>query len=111
MTIADALDRPGRRGRTPLRCITANAAGGCSLPLEIEFTLVDSPPAPSGLSVVEVTDTTVGLAWDAVDGASRYRVERRTGSDGEWTVASDSVTSTSHTVEGLSRGDRPTSSA
>ena len=101
LTIADALTALGQ-GTHTAQVYHCNVVGGCSLPLEIEFTLVDSPPAPSSLSVGVVTDTTVALAWDAVDGASRYRVERRIGADGEWTVASESVTGTSHTVEGLS---------
>ncbi|WP_432135338.1 extracellular catalytic domain type 1 short-chain-length polyhydroxyalkanoate depolymerase [Streptomyces sp. bgisy154] len=36
----------------------------------------DALPAPAGLTVTGTTDTTVGLRWEAVDGAASYTVHR-----------------------------------
>ena len=78
-----------------------NAVGGCSTALEITFTLPVLAPAPSGLTTGPVTDATVDLSWDTVTGTDRYRVERRSAPDGEWTTVNDAVTGTSFSVTGL----------
>ena len=44
----------------------------------------------------------MALSWSAVGNASRYRVEYRSG--GPWTVDDDTITGTSHTVDGLACG-------
>ena len=59
------------------------------------------PPAPEGLSAEAAGADSVPLSWSAVPNASKYRVEYRAGMDGEWSTASDSVTETNYTVEGL----------
>ena len=51
-------------------------------------------PAPTGLMAGAAGETSVPLSWTAVPNTSKYRVEYRAGSDGEWTTASDSVTGT-----------------
>ncbi|THA27922.1 chitinase [Streptomyces sp. RKND-216] len=53
------------------------------------------PAAPTGLTAGATTSTSVSLSWDAVDGATGYRVHR----DG---AGASEVTGTSTTVTGLS---------
>ncbi len=59
------------------------------------------PPAPSDLRASEVEETGVTLNWTAVSNAGKYRVEYRAGVSGDWTLDDESITSTSHTVDGL----------
>ncbi len=66
------------------------------------------PPAPTGLSVTEVTVTgptaTADLSWTGVFGADRYRVEYMGGIVTSWTSAG-ATTSTTTTVEELTCGE------
>ena len=74
-----------------------NAAGGCSLPLRITFTLPAplAPAAPTGLKG-EVADRGVGLSWTAPSGVvTGYRVQRRV----------DTIGASSSTIATLSRSD------
>ena len=63
---------------------------------------VPPPPTPVNLSAATAGKNSVALSWDAVANASRYRVEYRSG--GPWTVDDDTITGTSHTVNGLACG-------
>ena len=63
---------------------------------------VPPPPAPVNLSAGAAGENSVALSWSAVGNASRYRVEYRSG--GPWTVDDDTITGTSHTVDGLACG-------
>ena len=103
ISVAGELDYETASSHT----LTAQASDGIedgsdTVTVEIAVTDVaeDPPPAPQGLTAGAIGDTSVSLSWTAVRGASKYRVERRTGS-GEWTVASDSITGTSFTAKGL----------
>ena len=58
------------------------------------------PPAPGSVSVTP-TETTAALGWGAASNSSKYRVEYRLRGVGEWSVSDETVTGTSHTVEGL----------
>ena len=60
--------------------------------------------APANLVVDNPSASTVDTGWDAVSGASKYRVQYRRGSSGGWTTATSSETSTSYTVTGLACG-------
>ena len=81
-----------------------NAAGGCSLPLPIQYTMLDLVPAPTGLIEEEVDQYTVGLRWNTVTGATRYRVEAYLrGADRRTVVLLDS-TVTNYTFAGLECG-------
>ena len=74
-----------------------NAAGGCSLPLRITFTLPAplAPSAPTGLKG-EVADRGVGLSWTAPSGVvTGYKVQRRV----------DTIGASSSTIATLSRSD------
>ena len=65
---------------------------------------VPPPPAPVNLSAGAAGENSVALSWSAVGNASRYRVEYRSG--GPWTVDDDTITGTSHTVDGLACGSK-----
>ena len=69
-------------------------------PPRLDFT----PPAPANLTAGTVTPTGVPLSWDKVTGASKCRVESRTSGAETWTVADDTLTTTAHTVAGLTCG-------
>lgn len=58
-------------------------------------------PAPTGLAPAAVTDTSIGLTWDPVDGATSYAVHR----DGVPVATVDSV---SYTDSGLTPGSSHT---
>ncbi|WP_431995811.1 extracellular catalytic domain type 1 short-chain-length polyhydroxyalkanoate depolymerase [Streptomyces griseoflavus] len=58
-------------------------------------------PAPTGLAPAGATDTTIGLTWNAVDGATGYAVHR----DGVPVATADS---TSYTDSGLAPGSSHT---
>ena len=55
----------------------------------------DPAPAPENLTV-SLADGTFSLSWDAVAGATNYRVQYRTGADSDWTGL-DTTTETSQT--------------
>ena len=62
------------------------------------------PPAPGAPTAGTVTETSVPLSWTAVANTSTYRVEYKTGTSDIWTVDSETITTTSHTVDGLACG-------
>ena len=69
--------------------------------------LLYCPPAPSAPVAGTTTETTIPLTWTALTGAAKYRLEYRktfytTGPVyNPWLLSSDSITTTSRTVEGL----------
>ena len=71
----------------------------------VRFGLKTLPPtAPTGLNAGTTTGNSVGISWDAVADAARYKVEYRQDGVTGWTTASDAVSGTSHTVAGLTCG-------
>ena len=60
-------------------------------------------PAPPNLQATPAP-TSVALAWDAVPGAVKYRVEYRIGDTETWTTAADTVTAPPYTVTALTCG-------
>ena len=68
----------------------------------LNLSLYCEPPAPEYLSAGAAGENSVALSWSAVGNASRYRVEYRSG--GPWTVDDDTITGTSHTLDGLACG-------
>ncbi len=77
-----------------LRGVTTNDLASLSLPF-------CAPPAPTNVQAGTPTATSVALSWDAVAAAAAYRVEVREGPTGAWVTQSDTITGTSHTVDGL----------
>ena len=57
------------------------------------------PPAPGAPTAGTAGETSVPLSWTALANTNAYRVEYR--SDCAWTVDDDTITGTSHTVDGL----------
>ena len=62
-----------------------------------------TPPVPR-LIAGAVTQTSATLSWNAVSGVGKYRVEHLDDPFGTWTVDDDTLTGTSHTVNGLACG-------
>ena len=79
-----------------LKDVATNDLSALNLPLYCE------PPAPENFNASTAGENSVALSWDAVANASRYRAEYRSG--GPWTVDDDTITGTSHTVDGLACG-------
>ena len=77
-----------------LRSVAANDLSLLNLPF-------CQPPAPSNLSAGTPGEESLALSWDAVPDAGTYRLEYRTGDPEPWTTASDAITTTTHTVDGL----------
>ena len=59
------------------------------------------PPTPGNLWVGTPGDLSVPLSWNAVANTDRYRVEYRLAGADAWTLDDDSITSTTHIVDGL----------
>ncbi len=59
------------------------------------------PPPPENLRVDASTESRVTLIWNPVSGASRYRVEHRLQGTAEWTLDDDTLTGSTHLVDGL----------
>ena len=63
--------------------------------------LLYCPPAPTSLAVSSTGATSIDLTWDALSGATGYKLEYRAGSDTQWLVDDDTLGGSSHTVDGL----------
>ena len=95
--------------------LTGNSFTGC-LPLILKDNIPTNndlaslnllycqPPAPGNVSTGAATETGIPLSWDTVSNAGKYRVEYREGGSGDWTLADDTLTGTTHTAEGLRCG-------
>ena len=64
--------------------------------------LLFCPPAPGGLVAGTTNENSVPLSWTAVTNAGKYRVEYRDGYRGRWAVDDETITGSTHTVDGLS---------
>ena len=71
-----------------------------TLEYEIELTLHPTAPAPTGVSASPGTES-VDVSWNSVADASAYKLERREGTSGSWTVESSAISGTRHTVSSL----------
>ena len=91
--------------------LSGNSLTGC-IPIALEgvatndlssLNLLYCPPAPDAPTAGTVTETSVPLSWSAVSNAGTYRAEYREtlASDLVWTVDDDTLTGTTHTVDGL----------
>ena len=77
-----------------LRSVTTNDLSSLNLPY-------CAPPPPANLRAGTPAANSVPVSWNAVANAAAYRVEVRQGPTGNWTTHSDTITGTSHTVDGL----------
>ncbi len=97
---------------TELR-LTGNSLTGC-IPLGLKDVATNDlstlnllycePPAPGSVTVGTVLPASVALSWGAVSDASKYRVEYRVDGRSEWVSDDETLTGTTHTVDGLSCG-------
>ena len=78
----------------PLKEVPTNDLGSLNL--------LFCPPAPEGLVAGTTNENSVPLSWTAVTNAGKYRVEYRDGYRGRWAVDDETITGTTHTVDGLS---------
>ena len=62
------------------------------------------PPAPGNFTAIATGDTSMALSWDAVSNTSKYRVEYISRGDADWNLDDDTLTDTTHTVDGLTCG-------
>ena len=65
-----------------------------------------APPPPGKFRIVDTEETSVTSSWDAVPGASNYRIEYENNFFEGSVLDDDTLTGTSHTVDGLDCGDR-----
>ena len=89
--------------------LTGNSLTGC-IPAALKdvatndlstLNLLYCPPAPGAPTAGTLTQTSVPLSWTAVTNTSKYRVEYREALILDWTVDGDTLTGTTHTVDGL----------
>ncbi len=89
--------------------LSGNSLTGC-IPLSLKdvatndlssLNLLYCPPTPGNLSSGMVGEASIALSWNAVSSTSKYRVEYWDPAAGSWVVADDTLTGTSHAVDGL----------
>ena len=99
------LDYETTRTYTVTLTVSDGRGGAATITVTIQVRdLVDQPPAPPNLAAGPATTTSVPLTWDAVSGATTYRVEYRPSATATWMTASATLTGTSHTVPSLTCG-------
>ena len=79
--------------------------GSASIEVTIEVLNVadTAPGAPRNVAATPA-QTSVALSWDAVTGASKYRVERREDGAADWTTDDETLAATTHTLDELTCG-------
>ena len=92
--------------------LSGNSLAGC-IPLALKsvstndfssLSILHCAPAPAGLTAGTPGETSVPLSWNAISGASKYRVwlsSSHSAHSAVWTVDDETLTGTSHTVDGL----------
>ena len=90
--------------------LSGNSLAGC-IPLALKDVATNDltslklpycqPPPPGALTAGMAGETSVLLSWTAVASISKYRVEYWGDTAGSWTVDDESITTRSHTVDGL----------
>ena len=92
--------------------LSGNRLTGC-IPIALKDIATDDlsslnllycPPAPADMTVGTPGEQSVALNWGAVSNTVSYRVEYRSLRLGDWTVDDDTLTVTSHIVDGLNCG-------
>ena len=92
--------------------LSGNSLTGC-IPIALEDVgtndlsslnlLYCRPPSPEGLSGTQ-TETSIALSWGAVSSTTKYRVEYREALPIDWTTATETLTTTSHSFSDLACG-------
>lgn len=79
-------------------CMAKSAIGNASS--DITIGIIEMPPAPTGLKQVKVENSYVSLSWDAVVGATKYRISK----DGA--ALKETVQNVDVKIEGLAGGQK-----
>ncbi len=95
--------------------LSGNTLAAC-LPVELEDAATNDlaslnllycqPPPPDNVMLGTPGETSVVVSWDAVPNTSKYRVEYFYPWLSDWIVDDDTITGTTHTVDGLHCGRR-----
>ena len=95
--------------------LSGNTLTGC-LPVDLESAATNDlsslnllycqPPPPENVVVGTPSETSVLVSWDSVPNTSKYRVEYYNEWLSDWVVDDDTITGTTHTVDGLHCGRR-----
>ena len=95
--------------------LSGNTLTGC-LPVDLESAATNDlaslnllycqPPPPENVVVGTPSETSVLVSWDSVLNTVKYRVEYWNPWLSDWTVDDDTITGTTHTVDGLHCGRR-----
>ena len=91
-------------GNSLTGCIPIGLEGVATNDLSSLSLLYCQPPAPGAPTAGTVTETSVPLTWTAASNVSTYRVEYREWDSSDWTLDSETITTTSHTVDELGCG-------
>lgn len=109
-TVADLLAGNVYQFRVTASTATSGSSSGVrsgpSNIAEITIAGLQAPQAPTGLQITGVTNNSISLSWNAVSGATGYKVHRSNTKNGTYSVVSGSglVSGTSYTNSGLSSG-------
>ena len=95
--------------------LSGNTLTGC-LPVDLESAATNDlsslnllycqPPPPENVVVGTPSETSVLVSWDSVPNTVKYRVEYWNPWLSDWIVDDDTITGTTHTVDGLHCGRR-----
>ena len=91
-TVTVTVTRSGNTGSVTSPAVGPVTAGGGGVTI---------PNTPTGVSAFAQSSSSIFISWNAVSGATSYRVEVRTTSTGVWSNLT-TVSGTSHTHTGLS---------
>ncbi len=89
--------------------LSGNSLAGC-MPIALKdvttndlrwLNLLYCPPAPDAPTAGTPGETSVSMSWTAVANTSKYRVAYKEALAYHWTVDDDTLTGTTHTVDGL----------
>ena len=89
-------------GNSPTGCIPVGLKDVATNDLASLNLLYCEPPAPENFTAGTPGEANVPLSWSAVHNAAKYRVEyRQVSLSDEWVTDDDTITGTTHTVDGL----------
>ena len=87
-------------GSYTVEATTYSSAQTGSFTLTIDVSL-PPPPAPTGVTATVSGQTSTLVSWNAVSGAARYMLEKRTSGSTTWNIVSSYIYTTSSTAYGL----------
>ena len=100
------LEEVGLSGNTLTGCIPVDLESATTNDLSSLNLLYCQPPPPENVVLGTPGEYSVEVSWDAVPNTSKYRVEYYNPWLSDWTVDDDTITGTTHAVDGLHCGRR-----